>query len=327
MRHFIRQMRRLEQAGIPAIVIAGNHDTPRVRTGGSAYSVLELALPGVTFVTEFEDAVGLETFADHGIVVQAIPHGALTNPDPVIPDLRPGVRNIMTTHGLVPGVLPDGIVTEPGEQLLDHLLLDSRFDYIALGHIHQAQQISANAWYAGSSERFGWNDVTATPGYNLVEFTGDGLPTVTRVDLPARAMIALPAFPGQGRDGRTIADTVLERLGKLAQADAMVRVDIRDSGRPIRREVHSILRRESIAIVWHVDLAPERSIFLPQSGDEREPDPTLDLHMLFQEFVAQRRGSYPNEDFATAFLERGSRALTDAIAAESAPAPEEDAIS
>src|SRR5690349_10577783 len=43
LRHFIQQMRRLEDAGIPVLVIGGNHDTPRIRTGGSAYSVLELA--------------------------------------------------------------------------------------------------------------------------------------------------------------------------------------------------------------------------------------------------------------------------------------------
>jgi DNA repair exonuclease SbcCD nuclease subunit len=54
MRHFIRQMRRLEQAHIPTLVIAGNHDTPRVRTGGSAYSVLELALPDIAFACDYE---------------------------------------------------------------------------------------------------------------------------------------------------------------------------------------------------------------------------------------------------------------------------------
>ncbi len=324
MRHFIRQMRRLEQAAIPTIVIAGNHDTPRVRTGGSAYSVLELALPDITFVTEFEDAPGLETFSKHGIVVQAIPHGALTNPDPVFPDFRSGVRNILTTHGLVPGVLPEGIVTEPGEQLLDHLLLDARFDYIALGHIHQAQQVSANAWYAGSTERFGWNDVSAVPGYNIVEFLDDGTVLVNRIEGEARPMVALPQVPGQGRDGRTIADTVLDRLDRLATPEAMVRIDVRDAGRPIRREVQSILRRESAKFVWHADLAPERSMFLPQHETDDPSESALDLHVLFHEFVSQRRAGYPGDAFTAAFLERGDRALTDAMTLEDAPLPEED---
>ncbi len=56
MRVFIRQMRRIERAGIPAVVIAGNHDTPRMRTSGTAFSVLELALPEIEFVTDYDVA-------------------------------------------------------------------------------------------------------------------------------------------------------------------------------------------------------------------------------------------------------------------------------
>jgi DNA repair exonuclease SbcCD nuclease subunit len=223
-------------------------------------------------------------------------------------------------------VLPEGIVTEPGEQLLDHHLLDSRFDYIALGHIHQAQQVSANAWYSGSTERFGWNDVTAVPGYNLVTFGDNGAVDVTRIEGVSRPMIALPHVSGQGREGRIIADTVMERLERLKAPDAMVRVEVRDAGRPIRREVQSILRRESGQHVWHTDLAPERSMFQPQPDSVDDSDSPLDLHVLFHEFVSQRRAGYPNDEFTAAFLERGDRALTDALVMEEAPLPEEDNI-
>ncbi len=85
LRHFIRQMRRLEDAGIPTLVIAGNHDTPRMRTGGSAYSVLELALPKIRFVADYEDDHVLDASFDAlNLHIHAIPHGALTNPDPVV---------------------------------------------------------------------------------------------------------------------------------------------------------------------------------------------------------------------------------------------------
>src|SRR5690606_36317934 len=42
VRHFVMEIRRIERAGIPTVVIAGNHDTPRYRAGGSVYSVLEV---------------------------------------------------------------------------------------------------------------------------------------------------------------------------------------------------------------------------------------------------------------------------------------------
>ena len=39
MRCFVLETRRLEAAGMPAVVIAGNHDTPRLRTTGSVFAV------------------------------------------------------------------------------------------------------------------------------------------------------------------------------------------------------------------------------------------------------------------------------------------------
>ncbi len=327
MRHFIRQMRRLENAGIPALVIAGNHDTPRVRTGGSAYSVLELALPGITFVTEYEDIHDHETFGALDLHVQAIPHGALTNPDPVFTQVAEGKRNVLVTHGATPGILPAGLFTEPGEQILDGRLLDPDFDYIALGHIHQTQQVSAEAWYAGSTERFGWNDVTAAPGYNLVSIAGPGGDvTVTHIDLPARPMIALKPVYGDGKQARDVADTVIGQLKVLDDLSAMTRVEFRNVDRPMRRESQSLLKREAGTYTWTLDIAPERASFVADNGTVLTDDSTLDLHSLFTEFVNSRKATYPNDAFAAMLLDRGGKALTDAMIAEENPVPEDDAL-
>jgi exonuclease SbcD len=91
--HFVRQMRRLEDAGIPAVVIAGNHDTPRLRSTGSVFALLALALPRVNFISGYEtEEVLIER---PGVMVHGVPHGALTNPDP--PAILPakGLRNIV----------------------------------------------------------------------------------------------------------------------------------------------------------------------------------------------------------------------------------------
>jgi DNA repair exonuclease SbcCD nuclease subunit len=328
LRHFIRQMRRLEQARIPTLVIAGNHDTPRIRTGGSAYSVLELALPETRFVADYEDVHDVETFAALDIHVHAIPHGALTNPDPVFPQLMPRKRNLMVVHGTVPGILPTGLQTEPAEQILDGNLLDPDFDYIALGHIHQRQQAMPNAWYAGSIERFGWNDLTALPGYNLVTLGAPGEDvTVEHVEIRARPMIALKPCYGDGKSARDVADIVIDQLRVLAQPTAMTRVEFRSTARPLRRETQSLLKRETDEFVWHLDIVPERTAFVTDAGLPEFDDSALDLHALFAEFVALRRANYPSEAFTAMLLERGDRALTDAQVAEETPSPEDDAVS
>ena len=66
---FLLQTQRLVNAGLPVLVIGGNHDTPRLRTSGSVFSFLRHALPGVHFVCAYEqEAVH---YAELGLVVHA----------------------------------------------------------------------------------------------------------------------------------------------------------------------------------------------------------------------------------------------------------------
>ncbi|MGE3799322.1 MAG: exonuclease SbcCD subunit D, partial [Thermomicrobiales bacterium] len=112
MTHFLVQMRRFESAGIPVVVIAGNHDTPRMRVTGSVYDFLKHALPDIRFMAGYDtDALVL---AELDLVVHGVPHGALTNPDPpmLMPDSH--LRNVVMTHGVAGGALFTG-GHEPGE--------------------------------------------------------------------------------------------------------------------------------------------------------------------------------------------------------------------
>lgn len=323
LRHFIRQMRRIEEAGIPALVIAGNHDTPRIRTGGSVYSVLELALPRIRFVADYADVHDLETFRHLDLHIQAVPHGALTNADPVLTSVVPGVRNILICHGMVPGILGPGVHSEPGEQPLDTNLLDPEFDYIALGHYHVHTQAAAKAWYSGSTERYGWGDQDVAPGYAIVELEQ---PHATAIiehrSLASRPMLLLEPIAGSGLPARDIADAALDQLQRLGDPEAMTRVALRDVDRTIRREVERILRREAEEHVWSCTVVPERIAFIP-GGMAAAPERGTDLQTLFAEFVTGRTGTHFTETFAKRLLDRGGRALTEAAVAGDSPAPED----
>ena len=327
MRHFIRQMRRIEGAGIPTLVIAGNHDTPRIRTGGSAYSVIELALSEIRFVAEYTDLHEMDLFRHLDLHVHAIPHGALTNPDPVLSQVAPNRRNILVCHGMVPGILAPGIHSEPGEQQLEGALLDPAFDYIALGHYHVFTQAAGKAWYSGSTERFGWGDHDAKPGYAIVTMRAPGDPvTVEHIDIPARPMINLQPVNGRNLRARDVADAVIAQLEALQAPHAMTRVELRDVDRSTRREAESILRRESGPLAFSFTLAAERTVFTPGVEPDAGRGGVADLHTLFTEFVALRTGEHFDDEFARQFLERGSRALVDAAVAREAPTPEEDNV-
>jgi DNA repair exonuclease SbcCD nuclease subunit len=332
MRSFLVETRKLGAAGLPAVVIAGNHDTPRLRTSGSAFSVLALALPEVRFVTGY-DLEDVE-FPELELLVVAVPHGALTNPNPPVPSPWPGKRNVLVVHGLVPGLLPRG-GREPGEEELNPLLLDADFDYVALGHYHVWGPQGHKAWYSGSTERTGWGDELVNPGYNLVTLGAPGEePVVERIELPARPMRTLHPIAGSGRDARELAEVILDRALALGEPEAMVRIELRETARSVRREVEAILRRESPAVVWSLQVYSPADVLAPFGQRSTEPS-VLDLRALFAQFVEERTGSEYDAAFAAAFKERGGRALEEAIRAaelvdtvelDAAPGGEEAAL-
>jgi len=325
LRCFVRQMRRLEAWGLPCVVIGGNHDTPRLRATGSVFGLLELALPGITFAAGY----GVEElpFDDLDLTVHAVPHGALTNPNPPVVVPISNRRNVMVTHGLTPGLkLRGGGHREPGEETLSPDLLDADFDYVALGHFHVGGDQGNHAWYSGATERMGFGDEEVKPGFLLVEFGAPGdPPAVEHVDLPARPMKTLHPIAGDNREARELADLVLDRLRALDQPDAMVRVELRETPRPIRRETEAILRREASEFVWSVQVYAPADIL---SGFERgSGDASMaDLRTMFAAFVDEQteRGIY-DPTFAAAFRARGGRALEDALrAADEGASPAED---
>ena len=130
-------------------------------------SVLDLALPEIIFVTEYE--AQRVRFPELGVTVHAVPHGAiaLNLLDPVS-YTENGVRNILLLHGMIPG-MDDIARYEPGTEEIAESLLDTAFDYIALGHFHIWEHPRSNAWYSGSTERTGWGDEPASPGFLMEE--------------------------------------------------------------------------------------------------------------------------------------------------------------
>lgn len=311
--HFLRQMRRLEDAGIPAVVIAGNHDTPRLRTSGSVYNVLALALPHVRFMAGYE--VEAEIFPELDLTVTGVPHGALSNPDPPIvgADLRR--RNMVIAHGVVPGyVFAAG--HEPGEVSIDPDVIALDHDYIALGHVHVRDKVHSNTYYSGSTERTSWGDQPVQPGYALVTLGGKGdVPQVEYIDIPARPMESLTPIDGGEKSARELADMILARAGALGKPDAMVRVELRETPRPLFRETDAIVRREIGDNAWHIRLtAPGEALdLLGRDGVAGIGD----LHpvTLFESFVQEKvkSGEYESA-FAESFRARGSQALERAIA-------------
>ena len=313
IRCFIQQTRKLCEAGLPVLVIAGNHDTPRLRTTVTVFDILQLSLPDIRFVTRYEHET--VTYDGLSLSVTAVPHGCLNEAER--PEVRPGNAklNILTTHGLINNLDIAAKYHEPGEQRLDDGMLEAGFDYVALGHIHIATKARANMAYSGSTERMGWGDRAARPSYSLVELTPGGYPVrISNVPVTARPMVQLGAVDGEGKGAREIADEILRSAELQAGPTAMVRVELQGTERPVRREVQSIVRREGPQVVWHLEVisyADAVAAFGSSIGLNGEAVASS-LPALFDEFVS---GQTYSEEFREAFRVKGHRALDEARAA------------
>ncbi|MEZ4564975.1 MAG: DNA repair exonuclease [Thermomicrobiales bacterium] len=310
---FVQQMRRLELAGIPSVVIAGNHDTPRLRTSGSLYSVMELSLPRVRFITGYMSEE--QPYPEFDLVVHGVPHGSLVNPDPPLILPESGKRNVVVTHGVAAGAKMAGS-REQGETELRGNVFDTEIDYVAMGHIHLRQIVGLNKAYSGSTERTSWGDQGATPGYALVTLGSPGdLAQVEFIDTPARPMETLAAIDGADRTARDLADMILDRAGALGMPDAMVRVELRSTPRPLFRETDAIVRRETGDNAWLIRLTLPGEALDPLGREGPSTMADLNPLTLFSTFVEERRvaGDY-EPAFAEAFGARGKLALERAIA-------------
>jgi hypothetical protein len=161
-----------------------------------------------------------------------------------------------------------------------------------------------------------------TPGYALVEFsTSVPEPEVTHIPIEARPMKTIAPVDSQDRSAREISDIVLDRVAKFVDPAAMARVELRNVTRPVRREVESILRRESQGLCWHLQVY-SRGDVLATPGDPVPASESTDIRSLFEEFLVV--WNY-EPTFASAFGDRGRRALDDAFRAQDAAAPEDGA--
>ena len=80
-----------------------------------------------------------------------------------------GIPNILLAHGSVGNATVGDQPRSLAHDILIPIQFCAEFDYVALGHIHQPQQVAKNAWYSGSLMRATFGEEHEPKGFNLVE--------------------------------------------------------------------------------------------------------------------------------------------------------------
>ncbi len=159
------QVIRISEAGIPLVVIAGNHCTPRLRETGSVFRLFE-HLENVDPI--YKGACEQVQIGD--LTIHAIPHSDGETFKAQLEKLSPSKTkyNVAMMHA---GVVGFSVfkMNEFNEQLVPTSYLRQDFDYIALGHFHENCQVAKNAEYCGSTERFSFSEARDKKGFIILD--------------------------------------------------------------------------------------------------------------------------------------------------------------
>ena len=232
---------RLQDAGIPVLMVAGNHSMAKTRYTASPFEVLER---GGSRASDLYVAhnnryrrVELGNAVFHLIPNMLLSEGYRTAFEGI--EFASGT-NVLVTHGLA-SILKDRRLHTVAEHELDATILSDRFDYIALGHFHGQVQVADNAWYSGSLEHCNYGEIAEVKGGLAVDLeTGE----VGHIDLPHTPMIGLGRINCDGLSAREVVDGILDAADatgkKTYQAICQVTLD------GIRRETLRSLDQKAL---------------------------------------------------------------------------------
>jgi len=255
-REWGKRMMRLSQAGIPTVLLVGNHDVSPA--SGRAHTLQEystLAVPHIHIADRIarlgpdeldlpvqiitvpwvsrhqlmtrEEAAGLTLQS----VLDAIEERVATAVTQLVETADPDLPLILAAHTNVQGAKygSERTVMLGHELVLSGSLVNNRrLDYVALGHIHRHQRLSAKMAhppivYPGSIERIDFGEAKEPKGFVLANVS-KGKTEWEFVKLNTRRFLS---FPIQVQEGNTTTDEILAQLPEPEKvAEAICRVQL-----------------------------------------------------------------------------------------------------
>jgi DNA repair exonuclease SbcCD nuclease subunit len=173
----------IESTGIPVLIIEGNHGLYRLLEV-SLLDLLKVSVPGLDVATQQDLKWAISngeplTFYYENLDVYCFPF--IDEAVLRAANMVDVYDDWITTHQK-PDRLRPSVAVAHGMRLdrtLNESIFSMDYDYIALGHDHRQQKVTKRAWYAGSTERWRFDEVSHDKGYLLVDIEAGNDPTVT----------------------------------------------------------------------------------------------------------------------------------------------------
>ncbi|MFJ8233440.1 exonuclease SbcCD subunit D [Streptomyces sp. NPDC094448] len=301
---FDRALHRLADAGVPTVMISGNHDSARrlgvaaglieragihLRTdpAGCATPVVltddhgDIALYGLPYLEPalVKDEFGVARARHETVLAAAM--------DRVRADLAarpPGTRSVVLAHAFVAGGAASDSerdITVGGVAAVPPAVFDG-VDYAALGHLHGCQTLTDRVRYSGSPIAYSFSESAHRKTMWLVDLGAAGAVTAERIDCP----VPRPLARLTGRLDELLDDPAHER-----HEDSFVEATLTDPVRPadpMARLSHRF--PHALSLVFAPERQPEDdtpSYARMLRGRTRQ--------QIAEDFVAHVRGAGPDD--------------------------------
>lgn len=279
-REFARRIKRIADAGIPVILLAGNHDLPAVARRATSIEIFGvLDVPNV-HVANREDVLQIICRRRQPLQVATVPYPlrtallsreqaqgkSLGELDALLQEAmianiqalaaqvrqRPGVPAILVGHFSVDGAShgsEKNIMIGRDAALPRSVLADPAWRYVALGHIHKHQSLNGDLQppviYSGSIERIDFGEEREPKGFVVAEI-GDGPTTwqfVRGYKREARPFVTIRADARDAADPTAAVVEAIRSRGDLSEAVVKVVVALRQEQEPllVEREIFRAL--------------------------------------------------------------------------------------
>ncbi len=252
-REFARRIKRLADAGIPVVLLVGNHDLPAQERRASSIEIFRtLDVPNV-LVASRDDLHHLTTRRGAPIQVATVPYPLRQrllsheeHADKTIAELDALVQHLVAENiqalaarvdPAIPAVLMGHFSVSDAQYgsertvmlgrdviVLKSVLADPVWDYVALGHIHRHQELNGGYHppivYSGSLERIDFGEENESKGFVVADVRRRHTewqfhPVAARRFLTIRADV---------RDQPDPLAALLEAIARHNVSDAIVRV-------------------------------------------------------------------------------------------------------
>ena len=235
--------------GRPFLIIGGNHDSPQTADAEHILRLFE-EIDGVRVVTRTVETV---EYPDLDLYVMLAPSDAVRRGDRTqLSPVTSRKTKILTLHGLATGIKKDVGEFDPA------LTYPDRWDYVALGDYHVAQDLGTNIRYCGSTDFAStnlWEEVGTAKSWTLYDTETRSYETF---EIEVRPIVDLKAIDAAEMDA---AD-----LNSALQANFVVDEEKLPVVRQLVHNVHTDLRRTlDMAIVRELQQRCLHYHFVPLS--------------------------------------------------------------